>query len=141
MRDNHKLRTNADKLLEFQELGLWWCVVGKSVEVDFPQVASLSERGLNTEHHIAVGETFGQVFIQILAKAIDSARNGPTDYETVAREVGKTQPPCIADLPAQIAFMKKWGGGQNALKMIPARGPQTVLYVHLNVQTLESRQV
>ena len=65
----------------------------------------------HTEHHIAVGETFGQMFAQIRAKAIDSARKGPADYGAVAREIGKTQPPCIADLPAQIAFMKKWGGG------------------------------
>ncbi len=111
MWDNRKLRAYDDKLIEFQEQGLWWYVVDKSVEVDFPEVASLFERGLNTEHHIAVEETFDQMFAQIRAKAIDSARNGPTVYEAVAREIGKTQPPCIADLPAQIAFMKKCGGG------------------------------
>ena len=31
--------------------------------------------------------------------------------------------------------------GNYQTNMIPARGPQTVLYIHLNVQTLESRQV
>ncbi len=80
--DNHKSRANDDKLIEFQEQGLWWYVVDKSVEVDFPQVASLFERGLNTEHHIAVEETFDQMFAQIRAKAIFSLSLHPFTMHT-----------------------------------------------------------
>ena len=110
--DKAKLIANDAHLAEFQSEGLWWCLIDKSVETDFPQLPVIFERGLNTEHHIGVGETFDQMFVQVRSRAMsNTGGGGPPDYDIVAREIGKTQPPCIADLPAQIDFLKKWGGG------------------------------
>ena len=116
--DKATLIGNDAQLAEYQSEGLWWWLVDKSVEVAFPKLPVIFERALNTEHHIGVGETFDQMFVQVRSKAmINAADGGPPDYDTVAREIGKTQPPCIADLPAQIDFLKKWGGGpQNGFK-------------------------
>ena len=112
------LIANDAQLADYQSEGLWWWLVDKSVEVAFPQIPVIFERALNTEHHIGVGETFDQMFVQVRAKAMsNTADGGPPDYETVAREIGKTQPPCISDLEAHIDFLRKWGGGpQNGFK-------------------------
>ena len=129
MWDKAKLIAYGTNLAEYQSEGLCWWLIDKSVEIDFPEVPVIFERGLNTEHHIGVGETFDQMFVPVRPEAmVNTAHGGPPDYDTVARGVGKTQPPCIADLPAQIDFLKKWGGGpQNGFEFAEETSEYTQL--------------
>ena len=68
--DKAQLVASDTHLAEYQSEGLWWWLVDKSVEVAFPQIPVIFERALNTEHHIGVGETFDQMFVQVRSKAM-----------------------------------------------------------------------
>ena len=71
---------------------------------------------MNSEHHIGEGETWDEQLRGIASAIVDhfrGAQKKAIDYKKIARETLSSQPPRAIDVPAQIDFCKKWGGGNS----------------------------
>ena len=112
--DKHYLcKIQGKELQSTVDIGLKWTFIPYKFEKNFPKLPHVIQKALNTEHHIAEGETWDEQ-LRSLAVGIKEAFENPktiVDYSKIARAVLASQPPRKQDVPHQLEFCKRWGGG------------------------------
>ena len=114
--DKHLLcKCQGQQLETTLDIGLKWTFIPFKFEKDYPQLPHVIQKALNADQHVAEGETWDEQFrslAQGIADACKSSKGKPIDYLKVAKQVIASEPPRKADIPAQLEFCKKWGGGE-----------------------------
>ena len=115
--DKHFLcKTQGTQFAEALENGLKWTFIPYKFEELYPRLPHFIQKALNTEHHIGEGETWGEQLRGIassIAEHFRASKKEAIDYNKIARETLSSQPPRAIDVPAQLDFCKKWGGGNS----------------------------
>ena len=110
--DAHRLRKSNAQLSSTLDLGLKWTFIPYKFEQRYPKLPHVIQKALNTEHHIGEGETWDEQLRSIATAIVERCKAGKKlDYTQIAREVLSSKPPRASDVPAQVDFCKKWGGG------------------------------
>ena len=115
--DRHDLlKRDGGQLADVLERGLKWTVIGSRIEQQYPKLPDVLQRSLNVEHHIGEGETWDEQFRAIALSIVEHYKTAPKakapDPKILARGALATQPPRMLDVPAQVEFCLKWGGGK-----------------------------
>lgn len=98
------------------DMGLKWTFIPYKFEEQFPQLPHFIQKALNSDQHIAEGETWDEQFRGLSTAIVDHfAQKNRTaiDYAKVARASLASKPPRAADVPSQLDFCQKWGGGNS----------------------------
>ena len=113
--DKHFLCKSQGQQLETTlDIGLKWTFIPFKFEKDYPKLPHVIQKALNADQHVAEGETWDEQFRSLAEGIVDACKisNGkPIDYVKVAKQVIASEPPRKSDIPAQLEFGKKWGGG------------------------------
>ena len=124
----HRVTDGNDELRAAVEQGLEWTLIKWQVEVEYPELPSIIQRGLNIEHHVAEGESWDEQLLLTAKKAQASAKSNhktkQIDWHWVQRTVAASSPPRLLDVPAHIKFCQKWGGGEDQVLVM-----ETVAYL------------
>ena len=116
--DRHYLSTSqGSQFASTIDMGLKWTVIPYKIESRFPQLPHFFQKALNSEHHIGEGETWDEQ-LRGLAKSIveyaqEAKKRDDVPYSKIRRAALASKPPREIDIPAQIEFCKKWGGGKH----------------------------
>ncbi len=106
-----------DELRSAVEKGLDWTLIKWQVEVDYPELPSIIQRGLNTEHHVAEGESWDEQLSLTAKRAHVSAKGNKQtkhiDWQWVQRTAAASEPPRLGDVPAHIKLCQGRGGGED----------------------------
>ena len=111
--DRHALCKNDPVLQDVLANGLTWTLIHYSIQDEFPKLPGMLQRALNVEHHIGEGETWDEQLLGIAQSIVGQCndRKSTPDYRAVIRLAMMSKPPRIEDIPMQVDFCKKWGGG------------------------------
>ena len=98
-------------------MGLKWTCIPYKFEKLYPKLPHYIQKALNSEHHIGEGETWDEQFRGIAASIVEHFKetkaSAVVDYAKIARATLASKPPRAIDVPAQLDFCKKWGGGNS----------------------------
>ena len=114
--DKHHLCKSQDaQFSSTLEMGLKWTCIPFRFEQSYPKLPHYIQKALNSEHHIGEGETWDEQFRGIAASIVEHFKesSAPVDYAKIARATLASKPPRAVDVPAQLDFCKKWGGGSS----------------------------
>ena len=115
--DKHLLVKSQDaQMASTLEVGLKWTFIPYRFEQCFPQLPHFIQKALNSDHHIAEGETWDEQLRGLATAIVDhfkQPRKTAIDYPKIARATLASKPPRAIDVPAQLDFCKKWGGGSS----------------------------
>ena len=98
------------------DIGLKWTFIPYKFEEQFPQLPHFIQKALNSDHHIAEGETWDEQFRGLASAIVDhfkQKKKTAIDYPKIARAILASKPPRAADVPSQLDFCQKWGGGNS----------------------------
>ena len=110
--DAHRLRKSNAQLSSTLDVGLKWTYIPYKLENRYPKLPHVIQKALNTEHHIGEGETWDEQLRSIAVAIVERCKGAKKlDYTQIAREVLSSKPPRAVDVPSQVDFCKKWGGG------------------------------
>ena len=111
-----RVTANNPDLADAVENGLTWTMIKWTIEMKYPELPTLIQRGLNVEHHIGEGESWDEQLLFTAKKAqeltIGHGSNKQPDWDRVQKAVAASEPPRLIDVPCHIKFLKKWGGGK-----------------------------
>ena len=108
--DKAKIFGNDKVFQEIASTGLQWSVIKKGFLDRFPLVPKLFSKALNTEHNIAVGETWDQQISSICS--IAGSYEGDIAWSSLCKQITASQGAHIGDLGIHVQFVKKYGGGR-----------------------------
>ena len=114
--DKHLLCKAQDaQLSSTLDLGLKWTFIPYKFEQLYPKLPHFVQKALNSDHHIGEGETWDEQFRGIASSIVEhfkeAKKTAAIDYTKIARATLASKPPRAIDVPAQLDFCKKWGGG------------------------------
>ena len=111
--DKHLLVKSQDaQMASTLEVGLKWTFIPYRFEQCFPQLPHFIQKALNSDHHIAEGETWDEQLRGLATAIVDhfkQPRKTAIDYPKIARATLASKPPRAIDVPAQLDFCKKNG--------------------------------
>ena len=108
----HKIFTEDKTFQELATGGLTWSVIKSGFVKQYPLVPKLFSKALNTEHNIAIGETWDQQISSIVSVASTFGDQADIPWDKIKKQVAASQGPYIRDLPNHMSFIKKYGGGR-----------------------------
>ena len=114
--DKYFLCKSQAQLSSTLEIGLKWTFIPYKFELLYPKLPHFIQKALNSEHHIGEGETWDEQFRSIASAIVDHFKEQTKtaiDYTKIARATLASKPPRAIDVPAQLDFCRKWGGGNN----------------------------
>ena len=98
------------------EQGLKWTVIRWQLEETYLQLPGIVANALNVEHHTSQGETWSEQLSSIANRASQQLASGAqVDWQKIARDQSKSQPPCIGDILSHVKLCQIYGGGKNML--------------------------
>ena len=114
MIDRDRLYKADANLATAASTGLIWSCVGHTFAAKYLKLPSIFQKALNTEHKIAMGESWDQQLVQISMLASEH-KSTTIDWAGIQSEIGESQSEVTRDLPVHIAFCKRYGGGHHQL--------------------------
>ena len=115
--DKHLLcKSQGAELASTLDNGLKWTYIPYKFEQLYPKLPDVIQKALNVEHHIGEGESWDEQFRGIASSIVghfQEAKKTAIDYTKIARATLASKPPRALDVPSQIDFCKKWGGGNS----------------------------
>jgi hypothetical protein len=98
------------------DMGLKWTFIPYKFEQKYPKLPHFIQKALNSDHHIGEGETWDEQFRGLATAIVEhfkQPKKTAIDYTKIARATLASKPTRAVDVPAQLDFCKKWGGGNN----------------------------
>ena len=129
--DRGRLYKTDANLANAASTGLKWSCVNDKLAAKYSKLPSIFQKAPNTEHNIAMGESWDQQLVQISMLASEH-KSSIIDWGAILSKIGGSQSDLTRDLQTHIAFCKRYGGGHQqalvkesmdyvALKMPPGR--------------------
>jgi hypothetical protein len=112
--DRDRLYKADANLATAASTGLIWSCVSHKFAAKYPKLPSIFQKALNTEHNIAMGESWDQQFVQISMLASEH-KSSTIDWGAIQSKIGESQSDVTRDVHDHIAFCKRYGGGHQQL--------------------------
>ena len=88
--DRDRLYKADENLATAASTGLIWSCVGHKIAAKYWKMASISQKALNTEHNIAMGESWDQQLVQISMLASEH-KSSTIDWGAIRLKIGESQ--------------------------------------------------
>ena len=115
--DKHLLCKKQDtQFATTLDIGLKWTFIPYKFEQKYPKLPHFIQKALNIDHHIGEGETWDEQFRGLATAIVEhfkQPKKTAIDDMKIARATLASKPTRAVDVPAQLDFCKKWGGGNN----------------------------